>query len=80
MARDYTKEIEKRYAEEAMERKAKAGIQADASTTALKLFKHYVKRKPLVKQVTCKKCGKVFKTNRNTQLCFDCEKKRKMSI
>jgi|GEM_PF-420891 len=75
MARDYTKEIEKRYAEEVRERKAKAGIQADASTTALKLFKHYVKRKPLVKEVTCKKCGKVFKTNRNTILCFDCEKK-----
>ena len=53
MARDYTKEIEKRYAEEVRERKAKAGIQADASTTALKLFKHYVKRKPLVKEVTC---------------------------
>jgi hypothetical protein len=60
MARDYTGEIEKRYTEEDMERKAKAGIQGDASTTALKLFKHYVRKKPLVKQVICKKCGKVF--------------------
>ncbi|MBI5679709.1 MAG: hypothetical protein HZC47_02285 [Methanobacterium sp.] len=28
-----------------------------------------------LKSVTCKKCGKTFKTNRNTEYCFKCEKK-----
>jgi hypothetical protein len=28
-----------------------------------------------LKPVTCKKCGKVFKTNRNTEYCFKCENK-----
>lgn len=27
-----------------------------------------------LKTVTCKKCGKTFKTNRKTDYCFDCEK------
>lgn len=75
MARDYGEGLEKKYAEEALDRKAKAGIHADACTTPLKLFKHYGGKKPLVKQVRCKKCGKIFKTNRDTQLCFNCERK-----
>jgi len=67
MARDYDGEdLEKKYAEEALDRKAKAGIHADACTTSIKLFKHYGRKKPLVKQVICKKCGKIFKTNRDT--------------
>ncbi|MDI6725000.1 MAG: hypothetical protein QMD61_10185 [Methanobacterium sp.] len=28
-----------------------------------------------LKTVTCKKCGKTFKTNRVTEYCFDCEKR-----
>lgn len=28
-----------------------------------------------LKSVTCKKCGKTFKTNRKTEFCFKCEKK-----
>ncbi len=28
-----------------------------------------------LKSVTCKKCGKTFKTNRDTEFCFKCEKK-----
>ncbi len=63
-----------------LNRKAKAGIHADACTTPLKLFKHYVRKKPLIKQVTCKKCGKIFKTNRDTQLCFSCERKKKLKF
>ena len=27
-----------------------------------------------LKTVTCKKCGKTFKTNRNTEFCFKCAK------
>jgi len=68
--------LEKIYAEEALDRKAKAGIQADDCTTPLKLFNHYGRKKPLIKQVICKKCGKTFKTNRNKKLCFNCEKKK----
>ncbi|MGZ7096184.1 MAG: hypothetical protein ACXVHW_06360 [Methanobacterium sp.] len=27
-----------------------------------------------LRQITCKKCGKIFKTNRKTDYCFKCEK------
>lgn len=74
MARDFGERLEKKYAEEALERKAKAGIHADACTTPLKLFKHYGGKKPLIKQVICKKCGKIFKTNRKTEFCYNCER------
>ncbi len=29
-----------------------------------------------LKKISCKGCGKVFKTNRDVEYCFDCEKKR----
>jgi NAD-dependent dihydropyrimidine dehydrogenase PreA subunit len=32
--------------------------------------------KGLLRKTTCKKCGKVFWTNRESDLCFDCESKR----
>lgn len=35
-----------------------------------------VDKKSALKELVCKNCGKVFKTNRNTEYCFDCEKKR----
>ncbi len=34
-----------------------------------------VDNKSSLKSVTCKKCGKTFKTNRDTEFCFKCEKK-----
>ncbi|MGB9978888.1 hypothetical protein [Methanobacterium sp.] len=34
-----------------------------------------VDKKSSLKKVTCKKCGKTFKTDRDTELCFKCEKK-----
>lgn len=34
-----------------------------------------VDKKSSLKAVTCKKCGKTFKTNRDTEFCFKCEKK-----
>ena len=33
-----------------------------------------IDKEPTLKNVTCKKCGKIFKTNRKTDYCFDCEK------
>lgn len=34
-----------------------------------------VDSKSSLKTVTCKNCGKTFKTNRKTDYCFNCEKK-----
>ena len=34
-----------------------------------------VDKKSELKTVQCKNCGKIFKTNKDTDLCFDCEKK-----
>jgi hypothetical protein len=33
-----------------------------------------VDKKSGLKEVTCKECGKTFKTNRDTDLCFKCDK------
>ena len=77
MANNKEEALRRKHEEEALNRKAKAGIHADACTTPLKLFMHYGGKKPLVKQVICKKCGKTFKTNRNKKLCFSCERKKK---
>ena len=35
-----------------------------------------VDKKSALQSVTCKKCGKSFKTNKDTELCFDCKKNR----
>jgi len=35
-----------------------------------------VDKESTLKSVICKKCGKVFKTNRDTNFCFKCENKR----
>jgi hypothetical protein len=35
-----------------------------------------VDKKSSLKSVTCKKCGKTFKTDRDTELCFKCEKNK----
>ncbi|MGZ7048032.1 MAG: hypothetical protein ACXVHU_06250 [Methanobacterium sp.] len=34
-----------------------------------------VDKESALKSVICKGCGKVFKTNRNTEYCFKCDKK-----
>lgn len=34
-----------------------------------------VDKESALRSVTCKKCGKTFKTNRDTEFCFKCEKK-----
>lgn len=35
-----------------------------------------VDKKPTLRQINCKKCGKTFKTNKDTDLCFDCRTKK----
>lgn len=32
------------------------------------------KKEGLLRKTKCKKCGKIFWTNRDTDLCFDCER------
>jgi len=34
-----------------------------------------IDKKSSLRSVVCKKCGKVFKTNRDTDYCFKCENK-----
>lgn len=34
-----------------------------------------VDKKSKLQTVTCKGCGKAFKTNRDTEYCFKCDKK-----
>lgn len=31
---------------------------------------------PLIRGTFCKKCAKVFKTNRKVNICFECEKNK----
>lgn len=76
MAIDHSEDIEKKHAEEALNRKAKAGIQSNIYNCSVKMAKFHIKKEPTIKQVTCQKCGKIFKTNRQTKLCFNCEKKK----
>lgn len=66
----------KRLEEEALDRKAKATVQSNNYNCSVRMFKNLVKRESTIRQVTCQKCGKIFKTNRDTKLCFKCEKKK----
>lgn len=36
-----------------------------------------VDKKSTLKQIICKNCGKIFKTNSDTDLCMDCRTKKK---
>ncbi|PKL66577.1 MAG: hypothetical protein CVV28_09235 [Methanobacteriales archaeon HGW-Methanobacteriales-1] len=35
-----------------------------------------VEKESNLREIVCKGCGKVFKTNSDSEYCFDCEKKR----
>ncbi len=74
MARDYTESIEKKYAKEALNRKAKPWLPF-CYKCSIRFEKNWIKKKPLIKKVTCEKCGKIFKTNSEIKFCFDCKKK-----
>jgi Zn finger protein HypA/HybF involved in hydrogenase expression len=76
MAKDDDEEVLKKvYAEEALDRKAKATVQWNYNCS-IKAAKFKIKKEPLIKQINCEKCGKIFKTNRSTKLCFSCERKK----
>jgi len=75
MARDYGEGLEKKYTEEALDRKAKAGIQSNNYNCSVKAAKFKLKKETTIKEVRCKKCGKIFKTNRENELCCSCERK-----
>lgn len=77
MSRDYEEVLRKKHEEEALNRKTKARIHADACTTPLKMAKGHIRKKPLVKTIVCEKCGKIFKTNSDKKICFDCQKVKK---
>ena len=66
--------IARKHEEEALDRKAQADVQANNYNCSVRMFKNFCKKDSTIKQVTCQKCGKIFKTNRNTKLCFKCEK------
>jgi hypothetical protein len=76
MVKDEEEALAERFAEEALGRKAKATIQSNIYNCSVRMFKNLVKRESTIKNVTCKKCGKTFKTNRNKNLCFRCERKK----
>ncbi len=75
MARDYGEDLEKKYAEESLDRKAKATVKWNYNCS-IKAAKFKIKKDPLIQQITCEKCGMILKTNRDTKLCFSCEKKK----
>jgi hypothetical protein len=75
MAKDNEEEaLKRKYAEEALDRKAKATVKWNYNCS-IKAAKFHLKKEPLIKKINCKKCGKTFKTNRPTKLCLSCERK-----
>jgi len=62
-------------AEKALERKIKATVQWNYSCS-IRMAKKFIKKESKLKQVTCEKCGKIYKTNRDKKFCFDCERKK----
>jgi len=66
--------LKKRLMEEALDRKAKSTIQANNYNCSVKMAKFQMNKQSLIKQSNCKNCGKIFKTNSNSDLCFDCVK------
>lgn len=66
--------LRRKYAEEALDRNAKAAIQSNNYNCSVKMAKFQMKKKSLIKEIACKSCGKTFKTNSESKLCFDCRK------
>jgi len=50
--------------------KGKMGWKCDCSL-------EIVDKKSSLKEIQCTKCGKLFKSNRDKELCFSCETSRK---
>lgn len=75
-AQERDEALKRKYEEEALDRKAKATIQANNYNCSVRMFKNYCKKESTIKQIICQGCGKIFKTNRNTKYCFKREKKK----
>ncbi len=67
--------LRRKYPEEILDRNAKATVQWNYNCS-VKVAKFQIKKEPLIKPVTCEKCGKSFKTNSNKKICFDCQKNK----
>ena len=65
--------LRRKYAEEILDRNAKATVQWNYNCS-VKVAKFQIIKEPLIKPVTCEKCGKSFKTNSKKKICFDCRK------
>ena len=72
--RKIEEELQKKYAEEKLDRNAQSTIQANNYNCSVKMAKFQIKKESTIKQVICENCGKTFKTNGNTVLCFECQK------
>ncbi len=73
--KDDEEALKKKYAEETLDRNAKATVQWNYNCS-IKAAKFQIKKESLIKQITCENCGMIFKTNRNSKLCYECERKK----
>jgi hypothetical protein len=71
---DEKEALNRKYAEEALNRNAKSTIQSNNYNCSVKMAKFQIKKESLIKQVICENCGKNFKTNSDKKICFDCQK------
>ncbi|MGO9388389.1 MAG: hypothetical protein ACLPWD_10175 [Methanobacterium sp.] len=71
---DEEEALKRKYAEELLDRNAKATIQSNNYNCSVKMVKFRIKKESLIKQVTCENCGKNFKTNSEKKICFGCQK------
>jgi peptidyl-tRNA hydrolase len=67
--------LKKKYAEETLDRKAKATVKWNYNCS-IRAAKFKIKKEPLVHEVVCERCGRVIKTNRETSLCLSCEREQ----
>ena len=68
------RKLMKKHAEEALERKIKSRIPWNYNCS-VKIMKFQVKKETTHQTSYMPKCGKTYQTNRDTKLCFQCEKK-----
>ncbi len=72
---DEKEALKRKYAEELLDRNAKATVQWNYNCS-IRMAKFQIKKESLIKQVNCENCGKNFKTNSDNKFCFDCQKNK----
>ncbi|WP_171899136.1 hypothetical protein [Methanobacterium congolense] len=55
-----------------MKRKLKSSKSKKMVGVRCQCQERAVKRKKLLRRVRCRRCGKLFTTNREEEICFDC--------